>query len=45
MNGIQIAEDGTLTGAACWRADGTAVGIGGGYAREGVRYWPERPKV
>jgi gamma-glutamyltranspeptidase/glutathione hydrolase len=33
-------EGGTLTGAACWRADGTPVGIGGGYAREGIRFWP-----
>lgn len=45
MNGIEIGADGLLTGAACWRADGTAVGIGGGYARAGVRYWPERPKM
>jgi gamma-glutamyltranspeptidase/glutathione hydrolase len=45
MNAIGVGEDGTLTGAACWRADGTAVGIGGGYAREGVRYWPELPKT
>lgn len=45
MNAIGIGEDGMLTGAACWRADGTAVGIGGGYAREGVRYWPARPKT
>ena len=44
MNGIAIAEDGTLTGAACWRADGAAIGIGGGNARAGMRYWPERPK-
>lgn len=27
-----------LTGAACWRADGTAVGIGGGTARAGSRF-------
>jgi gamma-glutamyltranspeptidase/glutathione hydrolase len=44
MNAIAIAEDGTMTGAACWRADGAAIGIGGGNARDGVRYWPERPK-
>ncbi|MCA8929864.1 MAG: gamma-glutamyltransferase [Alphaproteobacteria bacterium] len=44
MNAIAMAEDGLLAGSACWRADGTAIGIGGGYAREGVRYWPERPK-
>lgn len=41
MNAIGIADDGLFTGAACWRADGAAVGIGGGPAREGVRYWPE----
>jgi gamma-glutamyltranspeptidase/glutathione hydrolase len=45
MNGIEICPDGTLTGAACWRADGAAIGIGGGQARAGVRYWPERPKI
>ncbi len=45
MNGIAIADDGTLTGAACWRADGAAVGIGGGNARAGIRYWPERPRM
>ena len=33
--------DGGLTGASCWRADGTPVGLGGGYARQGVRFWPE----
>ena len=41
MNAIEFEEDGTLTGAACWRADGTAIGIGGGYARKGVRFRPE----
>jgi gamma-glutamyltranspeptidase/glutathione hydrolase len=41
MNAIEFAEDGTLTGAACWRADGIAIGIGGGYARKGVRFRPE----
>ncbi len=38
MNAIRVAPDGTLTGAACWRADGTPVGIGGGLARAGVRF-------
>ncbi len=38
MNAIAFAPDGTLTGAACWRADGTALGIGGGLARAGVRF-------
>lgn len=38
MNAIGFAPDGTLTGAACWRADGTPVGIGGGLARAGVKF-------
>jgi gamma-glutamyltranspeptidase/glutathione hydrolase len=42
MNAIEFGEDGTLTGAACWRADGTAIGVGGGLARAGVRFWPDQ---
>lgn len=42
MNAIAIDPDGTMTGAACWRADGTAMAIGGGPARPGVRFWPDR---
>jgi gamma-glutamyltranspeptidase / glutathione hydrolase len=38
MNAIAFDRDGTLTGAACWRADGTPVGIAGGLARAGVRF-------
>jgi gamma-glutamyltranspeptidase / glutathione hydrolase len=38
MNAVSFAEDGTMTGAACWRADGTPVGIAGGLARAGVRF-------
>jgi gamma-glutamyltranspeptidase / glutathione hydrolase len=38
MNGIQFHADGSMTGAACWRADGAAVGLGGGLARAGVRF-------
>ena len=38
MNAIAFAEDGLLTGAACWRADGTPVGVSGGLARPGVRF-------
>jgi gamma-glutamyltranspeptidase/glutathione hydrolase len=38
MNGIQFHADGGMTGAACWRADGAAVGLGGGLARQGVRF-------
>ena len=41
MNAIQFHADGGMTGAACWRADGTPVGLGGGYARKGVRFRPE----
>jgi gamma-glutamyltranspeptidase/glutathione hydrolase len=38
MNAIAFHEDGTLSGAACWRADGTAIGLGGGLARADVRF-------
>jgi gamma-glutamyltranspeptidase/glutathione hydrolase len=38
MNAIQFHDDGRLTGAACWRADGTPVGLAGGLARAGIRF-------
>jgi gamma-glutamyltranspeptidase/glutathione hydrolase len=38
MNAIQFYDDGTLSGAACWRADGTPIGLSGGLARPGVRF-------
>jgi gamma-glutamyltranspeptidase/glutathione hydrolase len=38
MNAIAFHDDGSMTGAACWRADGTPVGISGGLARSGVRF-------
>jgi len=38
MNAIQFHDDGRLTGAACWRADGTPIGVAGGLARAGVRF-------
>jgi gamma-glutamyltranspeptidase/glutathione hydrolase len=38
MNGIEFHDDGRMSGAACWRADGTPVGIAGGLARAGVRF-------
>lgn len=38
MNAIAFSRDGTMTGAACWRADGTPVGISGGLARPGIRF-------
>ena len=42
MNAIGFAPDGTMEGAACWRADGTVAALGGGRARPGVRFWPGR---
>ncbi|WP_419897585.1 gamma-glutamyltransferase [Roseomonas sp. USHLN139] len=30
-----------MTGAACWRADGVAMGLGGGLARAGTSFWPD----
>ena len=41
MSAIQFDPDGTMTGAACWRADGTPIALGGGLARPGVRFRPE----
>ncbi|WP_241666795.1 gamma-glutamyltransferase [Muricoccus nepalensis] len=41
MGAIAFGPEGEMTGAACWRADGTPVGIGGGLARAGVRFLPE----
>ncbi len=38
MNGIAFHDDGTMTGAACWRADGTPIGISGGLAKSGIRF-------
>ena len=38
MNAIGFGADGMLTGAACWRADGTPVAVSGGLARAGVRF-------
>jgi gamma-glutamyltranspeptidase/glutathione hydrolase len=38
MNAIQFHDDGSLTGAACWRADGTPIGLAGGLAHAGVRF-------
>jgi gamma-glutamyltranspeptidase/glutathione hydrolase len=42
MGAVAFEPDGTLTGASCWRADGTPVGLGGGHARAGIRFWPDR---
>jgi gamma-glutamyltranspeptidase/glutathione hydrolase len=41
MSAIHFLEDGTMEGAACWRADGTPIALGGGLARPGVRFRPE----
>jgi gamma-glutamyltranspeptidase / glutathione hydrolase len=41
MNAIRFHADGTMEGASCWRADGTPIGVSGGYARSGVRFWPD----
>ena len=41
MSAIRFHDDGTLEGAACWRADGTPIALGGGLARPGVRFRPE----
>lgn len=44
MNAVSVGADGLLTGAACWRADGTPIALSGGLARDGVRFWPDRPR-
>jgi gamma-glutamyltranspeptidase / glutathione hydrolase len=41
MCAVAWEPDGMLTGAACWRADGTPIGLGGGHARSGIRFWPD----
>ena len=41
MCAIRFLETGEMEGAACWRADGTPIGISGGLARSGVRFLPE----
>ena len=38
MNAIQFHDDGSMSGAACWRADGTPIGLAGGLARAGIRF-------
>jgi len=42
MNAIAFGPDAELTGAACWRADGTVMALGGGLAKPGVRFWPDK---
>ncbi len=41
INGIAFDADGMMTGAACWRADGSVAALGGGLARAGVRFSTE----
>ncbi|MFC0407792.1 gamma-glutamyltransferase [Roseomonas elaeocarpi] len=43
MNAVSF-EGSTLTGAACWRADGTPMGMAGGLARPGVRFVLEQAR-
>jgi gamma-glutamyltranspeptidase/glutathione hydrolase len=45
MCAIGFDEDGGMTGAACWRADGTPIGLSGGLARPGVRFWPDQART
>jgi len=37
MGMIHFSE-GLMTGASCWRADGTPIGLSGGMARSGIRF-------
>ena len=32
MNGVMVSDDGLMHGSACWRADGTPMGVSGGEA-------------
>ncbi|WP_246775382.1 gamma-glutamyltransferase [Methylobacterium aquaticum] len=41
MCAVGFEPDGTMTGAACWRADGSPAGLGGGLARAGTSFWPD----
>jgi gamma-glutamyltranspeptidase/glutathione hydrolase len=41
MNGIHFDQaTSAMTGAACWRADGTPIALAGGPARPGIRFQP-----
>jgi gamma-glutamyltranspeptidase/glutathione hydrolase len=39
MAAIGFEADGTMTGAACWRDDGTPLGMGGGLARKNTSFF------
>jgi gamma-glutamyltranspeptidase/glutathione hydrolase len=41
MCAIAFGADDAMTGAACWRADGTPMGIGGGLARQGTSFFTD----
>ena len=41
MNAVEFGPDGALWGAACWRSDGSPIGLGGGLAAPGVRFNPD----
>ena len=43
MGAIRFHDDGMMEGASCWRADGTPIGMGGGPAKPGVRFFPDAP--
>jgi gamma-glutamyltranspeptidase/glutathione hydrolase len=43
LNAIAFNPDGSMTGAACWRADGSVVALGGGLAKAGIRFSPDAP--
>ncbi|WP_249120111.1 gamma-glutamyltransferase [Plastoroseomonas hellenica] len=41
MCAVRWRDDGLLEGAACWRADGVPIGMAGGPARAGTRFFPD----
>lgn len=41
MCAIGFGADGAMTGAACWRADGTPLGLGGGLARKNTSFFTD----
>jgi gamma-glutamyltranspeptidase / glutathione hydrolase len=45
MGAVGFNEDGSMTGASCWRADGSPIGVSGGLARPGVRFMLEVPRT
>lgn len=47
MSMVMFSEPGSqsrsMTGACCWRADGTPMGMAGGYAMAGARFSTGNP--